>query len=92
MSMHPIAHAANRPDHPAVIMAGSGETMTYGEMDKAANRYAHLLRARGLQPGDALLIAGKGHETGQAVGDDVLPFDDVEQASVAVRALDGLGA
>ncbi|PWE34065.1 UDP-N-acetylmuramoyl-L-alanyl-D-glutamate--2,6-diaminopimelate ligase [Maritimibacter sp. 55A14] len=42
-----------------------------------------------LGPGDALLIAGKGHETGQTVGDDVYPFDDVEQASVAVAALDG---
>ncbi|SMY07709.1 UDP-N-acetylmuramoyl-L-alanyl-D-glutamate--2,6-diaminopimelate ligase [Flavimaricola marinus] len=42
-----------------------------------------------LQPGDALLVCGKGHETGQIVGDDVLPFDDVEQASVAVAALEG---
>ena len=42
-----------------------------------------------LGPGDALLIAGKGHETGQVVGDDGLPFDDVEQASVAVAALEG---
>ena len=42
-----------------------------------------------LQAGDALLIAGKGHETGQIVGDDILPFDDAEQASVAVSALDG---
>ncbi|MFY0690857.1 MAG: UDP-N-acetylmuramoyl-L-alanyl-D-glutamate--2,6-diaminopimelate ligase [Paracoccaceae bacterium] len=42
-----------------------------------------------LGPGDTLLIAGKGHETGQIVGDDVLPFDDVEQASVAVAALEG---
>lgn len=42
-----------------------------------------------LGPGDTLLIAGKGHESGQIVGDDVLPFDDVEQASVAVAALDG---
>ncbi len=42
-----------------------------------------------LEPGDALLIAGKGHETGQIVGDVVYPFDDVEQASVAVAALEG---
>jgi UDP-N-acetylmuramoyl-L-alanyl-D-glutamate--2,6-diaminopimelate ligase len=42
-----------------------------------------------LEPGDALLIAGKGHETGQTVGDVVYPFDDVEQASVAVAALEG---
>jgi len=41
------------------------------------------------QAGDVLLIAGKGHETGQIVGDAVYPFDDVEQASVAVAALDG---
>ena len=42
-----------------------------------------------LQPGDALLVAGKGHETGQIVGDDVFPFNDAEQASVAVAALEG---
>ena len=42
-----------------------------------------------LGPGDALLICGKGHESGQIVGDDVFPFDDSEQASVAVSALDG---
>lgn len=42
-----------------------------------------------LGPGDALLIAGKGHETGQIIGDTVFPFDDVEQASLAVSALDG---
>lgn len=42
-----------------------------------------------LGPGDALLICGKGHETGQIVGSDILPFDDAEQASVAVAALEG---
>ena len=37
---------------------------------------AHAIRAaiEELQPGDALLIAGKGHETGQIVGDKTLPF------------------
>jgi UDP-N-acetylmuramoyl-L-alanyl-D-glutamate--2,6-diaminopimelate ligase len=38
----------------------------------------------GLQPGDALLIAGKGHETGQIVGDRVLPFSDHEAAAAAL--------
>ncbi len=42
-----------------------------------------------LQPGDALLVAGKGHETGQIVGDDVYHFNDAEQASVATAALEG---
>ncbi|WP_438278444.1 UDP-N-acetylmuramoyl-L-alanyl-D-glutamate--2,6-diaminopimelate ligase [Nitrobacter sp.] len=40
----------------------------------------------GLQPGDALLIAGKGHETGQIVGDRVLPFSDHEAAIAALTA------
>ena len=57
---------------------------------KSGDRAEAILRGvDALEPGDALLIAGKGHETGQTVGDDVLPFDDVEQASVAVAALDG---
>jgi hypothetical protein len=43
-----------------------------------------------LLPGDALLIAGKGHESGQIIKGDIYPFDDVEQASVAVSALDGV--
>jgi UDP-N-acetylmuramoyl-L-alanyl-D-glutamate--2,6-diaminopimelate ligase len=43
-----------------------------------------------LGPGDALLIAGKGHESGQIVGNDIFPFDDAEQASIAVAALDGV--
>lgn len=40
-----------------------------------------------LRPGDALLIAGKGHETGQIVGKDVLPFSDQETAREALQAL-----
>ena len=56
MSLHPIAHAAARPNDPAVIMAGSGAVMTFGEMDKAANRFAHLLREQGLGPDDAFAV------------------------------------
>ena len=40
-----------------------------------------------LAPGDLLVIAGKGHETGQTVGQQVRPFDDAEQARQAVRAM-----
>ncbi len=40
----------------------------------------------GLQPGDALLIAGKGHETGQIVGDLVLPFSDHDAAIAALTS------
>jgi UDP-N-acetylmuramoyl-L-alanyl-D-glutamate--2,6-diaminopimelate ligase len=38
----------------------------------------------GLQPGDALLIAGKGHETGQIVGDRTLPFSDHDAVASAL--------
>ncbi|TRW97224.1 UDP-N-acetylmuramoyl-L-alanyl-D-glutamate--2,6-diaminopimelate ligase [Paracoccus sp. M683] len=69
----------------AAVMAGAGP-----DAIEVADRAEAILRGvDALQPGDALLIAGKGHETGQVVGHDVYPFDDAEQASVAVAALDG---
>jgi UDP-N-acetylmuramoyl-L-alanyl-D-glutamate--2,6-diaminopimelate ligase len=69
----------------AEVMAGCPEATEVGDRAEAILRGVDALL-----PGDALLIAGKGHETGQIVGDDVYPFDDAEQASVAVAALDGL--
>ena len=36
-----------------------------------------------LRPGDVLVIAGKGHESGQIVGEHVLPFDDRDVARAA---------
>ena len=57
---------------------------------EVADRAEAILRAVDcLQPGDTLLIAGKGHEICQIIGDDTFPFDDVEQASIAVAALKG---
>jgi UDP-N-acetylmuramoyl-L-alanyl-D-glutamate--2,6-diaminopimelate ligase len=38
-----------------------------------------------LRPGDVLLIAGKGHETGQIIGDRVLPFSDHEAIAAALK-------
>lgn len=77
-----------RSEDPAIIraavMLGAPDAQEVGDRAEAILRGVDALG-----PGDALLIAGKGHETGQTIGDDVLPFDDVEQASVAVAALDG---
>lgn len=42
-----------------------------------------------LGPDDALLIAGKGHETGQEVAGRVLPFDDLSAARAAIIAAGG---
>ena len=68
----------------AAVLEGCPEATEVGDRAEAILRGVDALAA-----GDALLIAGKGHETGQIVGDDVFPFDDAEQASVAVSALDG---
>ena len=47
--MYPGEHARLRWNRPAVIMAGSGEILTYGELERRSNRLAHLLRANGLR-------------------------------------------
>jgi long-chain acyl-CoA synthetase len=46
--MYPGKYAASHATQPAVVMAGTGETITYGELEARSNRLAHLLRARGL--------------------------------------------
>ncbi|MCG7519197.1 UDP-N-acetylmuramoyl-L-alanyl-D-glutamate--2,6-diaminopimelate ligase [Ruegeria sp. Ofav3-42] len=77
-----------RSEDPATIRAAVMEGAP-GATEVGDRAEAILRGIDALQPGDALLIAGKGHETGQIVGDQVLPFDDVEQASISVAALDG---
>ncbi len=47
--MYPAIQAKANPAHPAFIMASTGETVTYGELDQRSNRLAHLLRASGLK-------------------------------------------
>jgi UDP-N-acetylmuramoyl-L-alanyl-D-glutamate--2,6-diaminopimelate ligase len=37
-----------------------------------------------LEPGDALIVAGKGHETGQIIGDTIYPFNDLDVARAAL--------
>ena len=59
--MYPGAFAATRPDHPAVIMAGTGQTMTYAELDDEANRLSQLFRSVGLQPGDHVAFCMENH-------------------------------
>jgi UDP-N-acetylmuramoyl-L-alanyl-D-glutamate--2,6-diaminopimelate ligase len=73
-----------RSEDPAAIRAailaaapGAREIADRGEAIRAA--------IATLGPGDALLIAGKGHETGQIVGDRTLPFSDAEAARAALR-------
>jgi UDP-N-acetylmuramoyl-L-alanyl-D-glutamate--2,6-diaminopimelate ligase len=64
----------------AILAAAKGATEIG---DRAEAIKAGILA---LQPGDALLIAGKGHEVGQIVGDKVLPFSDHEAVAAALAA------
>ena len=54
--MHPFAHAASHPERIATVMAGSGATMTYGELEARSNQVAHLLRSQGLKRGDTIVV------------------------------------
>jgi len=54
--MHPFHHAKTHPEKPAYIMAATGETVTYGELDARSNQGAHLFRSLGLNAGDGIAI------------------------------------
>ncbi len=57
------AHALARPDAPAIIMGATGETVTYGELEDGSNRFAQLLRSRGLRHGDHIAILMENNPT-----------------------------
>lgn len=52
--MHPRTHAVLTPDKPAAIMAATGETLTFAELERAANQAAQLMRRLGLKRGDTI--------------------------------------
>ncbi|MCY4306544.1 MAG: UDP-N-acetylmuramoyl-L-alanyl-D-glutamate--2,6-diaminopimelate ligase [Aestuariivita sp.] len=68
----------------ADVIAGTKDAIEVSDRAEAILRGVDMLN-----PGDALLIAGKGHETVQIVGNVTYPFDDVEHASIAAAVLDG---
>ena len=65
----------------AILAAAPGAT----EIGDRA--YATRAGIAGLEAGDVLLIAGKGHETGQIVGGKVLPFSDHEAVAKVLKDL-----
>ncbi|MGQ7793550.1 UDP-N-acetylmuramoyl-L-alanyl-D-glutamate--2,6-diaminopimelate ligase [Faunimonas sp. B44] len=75
-----------RSEDPAAIrhavMGGAPQAAEIGDRRAAINA-----AVAGLMPGDVLLVAGKGHETGQIVGDVTLPFSDQEEVRKALAAL-----
>ena len=58
------------------------------ELEVELDRRTAIARAVELaEPGDVVVVAGKGHEQGQQIGEMVLPFDDREVAREALRRL-----
>ena len=54
--MHPSVHAQSHPDKPALIVAETGERISYAELDARSNRAAQLFRARGLGVGGTIAL------------------------------------
>jgi UDP-N-acetylmuramoyl-L-alanyl-D-glutamate--2,6-diaminopimelate ligase len=72
-----------RSEEPAVIrraiLAAAPKAVEIGDRTTAIKQ-----AIGGLGAGDALLIAGKGHETGQIVGDKIIPFSDHDAVAAAL--------
>lgn len=62
------------------ILVGAPGAMEIGDRRRAIREAAAMLR-----DGDVLVVAGKGHEQGQTIGSEVLPFDDVSETAAALR-------
>ncbi|TKV56179.1 UDP-N-acetylmuramoyl-L-alanyl-D-glutamate--2,6-diaminopimelate ligase [Nakamurella flava] len=79
----------------AAVLAGARAVVAEGVGDRAVElreigdrREAIRAAVAAAGPGDAIVIAGKGHETGQKVGDELLPFSDRQELEQALQALD----
>jgi long-chain acyl-CoA synthetase len=59
--MYPGLHAVGRANQPAVVMAQSGETVIYRELEARSNRLAHLLRDAGLKRLDHYAVLMENH-------------------------------
>jgi UDP-N-acetylmuramoyl-L-alanyl-D-glutamate--2,6-diaminopimelate ligase len=59
----------------AAVLAGAPGAIEIGDRREAIAEAVEMARA-----GDIVLVAGKGHEQGQIIGDEVFPFDDVAVA------------
>ena len=82
-----LADRPGEPGEPREPAGGAGR-QTRTEIHEVEGRRQAIERAlSGAQPGDTVLIAGKGHETGQEIGDRVLAFDDRAVAVEILRRL-----
>jgi UDP-N-acetylmuramoyl-L-alanyl-D-glutamate--2,6-diaminopimelate ligase len=73
-----------RSENPAVIrreiMAAAPDALDIGDRAEAIRTAVAMMGK-----GDVVLVAGKGHETGQIIGSSVVPFSDTEELSRAMK-------
>lgn len=88
-----VAYATSdnpRSEDPEAILAEveKGLAAAAGDYRVVIDRTEAISRAlAGAEPGDVVVIAGKGHETGQTIGTAVLPFDDRLVAAGVLREM-----
>jgi long-chain acyl-CoA synthetase len=54
--MYPGTYAAEAPGRVAAVMAGTGETLSYGDLERRSVQLAHVLHEAGLRPGDVVAL------------------------------------
>jgi UDP-N-acetylmuramoyl-L-alanyl-D-glutamate--2,6-diaminopimelate ligase len=80
---------SERPaDIRAAMLAGALDEPGHGELHEIGDRRAAIVAAvDAARPGDAVVVAGKGHETGQEVAGVRHPFDDAAELAAAIRGV-----
>lgn len=74
----------------AAVMQGALDAGTRADVEEVADRRLAIRRAVTLaQPGDIVLVLGKGHEQGQEITGTILPFDDRDEVRQALGMSDG---
>jgi len=80
----------DNPRHEDAASIRAAVMATCDDATEIADREEAIITAIGaLKAGDALVIAGKGHESGQIIGDECIPFDDAQVARTALGVAGG---
>ena len=77
-----------RSEDPATIRAEVLKGAT-GALEIGDRAQAIRTAVKDLRPGDVLVVAGKGHETGQIIGNRTLPFSDHDEVRAAIAERQG---
>jgi len=96
---HPRLHAQERPDHPAVVMSDGSGSLSYGELERSANRGAQLLRSLDIRRGDAIAfwlpnepLVFEVYWAAQRAGCYIVPIATALTAEEAAYILENSGA